>query len=180
MTEYITKKQANEILMFVGGTWDDCIRDDNELLYTSMKAAIQRHKNSQPKPASVEEIKSWIARCHAAGDLSATDAQAKQIEAKDVEILRLQHEVVNRNQRALDGDKAVATLTAALDREDAMQAVITDQRQAITQQAEALAQALADVERLQYEVDAIQAIKEERDQLRAQLAALQADPKDGV
>ncbi len=51
----------------------------------------------------------------------------------------------------------------------------------IEQQAEALAQAQEEIERLKYEVDAIRAIpaiKDERDQLRAKLAVLQAAQKE--
>jgi len=96
---------------------------------------MTEHKDSQPKPASVEGIKSWIARCHADGDLSATDA---------------------------------------------MQAVITEQCQAITQQAEALAQALAEVERLRTvnadQYGALDLASRECTELRAQLmVALQYD-----
>jgi len=53
-------------------------------------------------------------------------------------------------------------------------------RAAITQQAEALAQALAEVDRLKYEVDAIPAIKEERDVALAEVEKWKSNHKETV
>lgn len=46
MKEYITQEQAGELLNFVGGTWEGCIREDKEFLHKSMNAAIQAYKDS--------------------------------------------------------------------------------------------------------------------------------------
>jgi methyl coenzyme M reductase beta subunit len=131
MTEYITKEQAELLAkkhareVYKSEGVYDAMTVPLAALPALCNAAIQHYKDSQPKPASVEEIMGLADKYR---DLTVGHGTAK----------------------------ARAEL-----------------HQAITQQAEALAQALDEADDWHHANNMRKKAEAERDQLRAQLAALQ-------
>lgn len=113
---------------------------------------------------------------HAAADL--LQSQAERIKEQDMEVSRLQREVVNRNQRALAGDKACAVRDATLLENDTLRAEVEAVRKANLDCVDHYNDARAEIDRLREKYTdtygALDDAARENTSLRAQLATIAA------